>query len=215
MMSAVPTPHDGVGKVILVTSAIPGEGKTSFSLAVGRSAMRSGLSTILLDCDLRSPSVEALMRNATNTEIQQDSALDSGTGSAARSLAVDCGSGLHVLPMRTKNAVNQMLSASVIRALLQNLRQQYDLIVLDLPPVLAVADALTLAPMADGVVLVVDFHHTPRRAFADAVKMLQRNGAHIAGTVFSKGELQKYAKSYGRYGYLLSDLQPQRAIAAE
>ena len=211
---AIPTPHDGLGKVILITSAIPGEGKTSFSLAVGRSAMRSDLSTILLDCDLRSPSVDRMMRNANRTEIAPDGELGSVGGSSVRTLTVDRTTGLHVVPMRTKNAVNQMLSGSVIRNMLQHLRHHYDLIILDLPPVLAVADALTLAPMADGVVLVVDFQRTPRKAFADAVKMLQRNGAFIAGTVFSKGQLQKYALAYGRYGSLMEQ-QPEerRAIA--
>jgi Mrp family chromosome partitioning ATPase len=214
MMGAIPTPHDGLGKVVLVTSAIPGEGKTSFSLAVGRSAMRSDLSTILLDCDLRSPSVDRMMRNANRTEIAPDGELGSVGGSSVRTLTVDRTTGLHVVPMRTKNAINQMLSGSVIRNMLQHLRHHYDLIVLDLPPVLAVADALTLAPMADGVVLVVDFQRTPRRAFADAVKMLQRNGAYVAGTIFSKGALEKYALAYGRYGSLMEQ-QPEerRAIA--
>jgi Mrp family chromosome partitioning ATPase/predicted nucleic acid-binding Zn-ribbon protein len=214
IMGAVPTPLEGLGKVILVTSAIPGEGKTSFSLAMGRSAMRSDLSTILLDCDLRSPSVDAMMRNANRTEIEPDGELGSVGGSSVRTLTVDRTTGLHVIPMRTKSAINQMLSASVVRGMLQHLRHEYDLIILDLPPVLAVADALTLAPMADGVVLVVDFQRTPRKAFADAVKMLQRNGAFIAGTVFSKGQLQKYALAYGRYGSLMNEAPTsQRAIA--
>jgi succinoglycan biosynthesis transport protein ExoP len=214
IMGAVPTPLEGLGKVILVTSAIPGEGKTSFSLAMGRSAMRSDLSTILLDCDLRSPSVDAMMRNANRTEIEPDGELGSVGGPSVRTLTVDRTTGLHVIPMRTKSAINQMLSASVVRGMLQHLRHEYDLIILDLPPVLAVADALTLAPMADGVVLVVDFQRTPRKAFADAVKMLQRNGAFIAGTVFSKGQLQKYALAYGRYGGLMNEAPaPQRAIA--
>ena len=216
IMGAIPTPLEGLGKVILVTSAIPGEGKTSFSLAMGRSAMRSDLSTILLDCDLRSPSVDAMMRNANRTEIEPDGELGSVGGPSVRTLTVDRTTGLHVIPMRTKNAINQMLSGSVVRGMLQHLRHEYDLIILDLPPVLAVADALTLAPMADGVVLVVDFQRTPRKAFADAVKMLQRNGAYIAGTVFSKGALQKYALAYGRYGGLMDEMPAQRrAIAAE
>jgi polysaccharide biosynthesis transport protein len=216
MMGAIPTPLEGLGKVILVTSAIPGEGKTSFSLAVGRSAMRSDLSTILLDCDLRSPSVDAMMRNANRTDIEPDGELGSVGGPSVRTLTVDRTTGLHVIPMRTKNAINQMLSASVVRNMLQHLRHEYDLIILDLPPVLAVADALTLAPMADGVVLVVDFQRTPRKAFADAVKMLQRNGAFIAGTVFSKGALQKYALAYGRYGAVMPEIAAQRrAIAVE
>jgi succinoglycan biosynthesis transport protein ExoP len=213
VMGAIPTPHDGLGKVVLITSAIPGEGKTSFSLAVGRSAMRSDLSTILLDCDLRSPSVDAMMRNANRMEISPDGELGSAGGSSVRTLTVDRMTGLHVVPMRTKDAVNQMLSGSVIRNMLQHLRHHYDLIILDLPPVLAVADALTLAPMADGVVLIVDFQRTPRKAFADAVKMLQRNGAFIAGTVFSKGSLQKYALAYGRYGSLMPPADESRAIA--
>jgi succinoglycan biosynthesis transport protein ExoP len=214
IMGAVPTPIEGLGKVILVTSAIPGEGKTSFSLAMGRSAMRSDLSTILLDCDLRSPSVDAMMRNANRTEIEPDGELGSVGGPSVRTLTVDRTTGLHVIPMRTKNAINQMLSASVVRNMLQHLRHEYDLIILDLPPVLAVADALTLAPMADGVVLVVDFQRTPRKAFADAVKMLQRNGAFIAGTVFSKGALQKYALAYGRYGGLMEEIPAQRRAIA-
>jgi polysaccharide biosynthesis transport protein len=214
MMGAIPTPLEGLGKVILVTSAIPGEGKTSFSLAVGRSAMRSDLSTILLDCDLRSPSVDGMMRNANRTEIEPEGELGSVGGPAVRTLTVDRTTGLHVIPMRTKSAINQMLSASVVRGMLQHLRHEYDLIILDLPPVLAVADALTLAPMADGVVLVVDFQRTPRKAFADAVKMLQRNGAFIAGTVFSKGALQKYALAYGRYGGLMHEIPAQRRAIA-
>jgi succinoglycan biosynthesis transport protein ExoP len=214
MMGAIPTPLEGLGKVILVTSAIPGEGKTSFSLAVGRSAMRSDLSTILLDCDLRSPSVDGMMRNANRTEIEPDGELGSVGGPSVRTLTVDRITGLHVIPMRTKSAINQMLSASVVRGMLQHLRHEYDLIILDLPPVLAVADALTLAPMADGVVLVVDFQRTPRKAFADAVKMLQRNGAYIAGTVFSKGALQKYALAYGRYGGLMHEIPAQRRAIA-
>lgn len=215
IMGAIPTPLDGLGKVVLVTSAIPGEGKTSFSLAVGRSAMRSDLSTILLDCDLRSPSVDAMIRNANRTEIEPDGKLGSLGGPSVRTLTVDPATGLHVIPMRTTSAINQMLSASVVRGMLQHLRHEYDLIILDLPPVLAVADALTLAPMTDGVVLVVDFQRTPRKAFADAVKMLQRNGAFIAGTVFSKGALQKYALAYGRYGGLMQEIPAQRrAITA-
>jgi uncharacterized protein involved in exopolysaccharide biosynthesis/Mrp family chromosome partitioning ATPase len=212
---AIPTPHDGLGKVVLITSAIPGEGKTSFSLAVGRSAMRSDLSTIVLDCDLRSPSVDRMMRNANRTEIAPDGELGSAGGSSVRTLTVDRTTGLHVVPMRTKNAVNQMLSGSVIRNMLQHLRHHYDLIILDLPPVLAVADALTLAPMADGVVLIVDFQRTPRKAFADAVKMLQRNGAFIAGTVFSKGALQKYALAYGRYGSGANEAEPRAIVVGE
>jgi len=176
IMGAIPTPLEGLGKVILVTSAIPGEGKTSFSLAVGRSAMRSDLSTILLDCDLRSPSVDAMMRNAKRTEIEPDGELGSVGGSAVRTLTVDRTTGLHVIPMRTKSAINQMLSASVV--------------------------------------LVVDFQRTPRKAFADAVKMLQRNGAFIAGTVFSKGALQKYALAYGRYGGLMQEIPAQRRAIA-
>jgi succinoglycan biosynthesis transport protein ExoP len=215
LMGAVPTPRDGMGKIILITSAIPGEGKTSFSVALGRSAMRSDLSTILMDCDLRKPSVESLLRDAKQAEPSQDLSFAHNGSHQTRSLIVDRSSGLHVVPMKTKHTVNQMLSASVIRGMLQQLRLDYDLILLDLPPVLAVADALTLAPMADAVVLLVDTHRTSRKAFAEAIQMLQRNGAYIAGTVFSKGELQKYARAYGGYGYLLSDLRPQPAATAD
>jgi uncharacterized protein involved in exopolysaccharide biosynthesis/Mrp family chromosome partitioning ATPase len=215
LVGAVPTPRDGMGKIVLVTSAIPGEGKSSFSVALGRAAMRADLSTMLLDCDLRKPSIEQLLRDKGRPEPMDDLVYAPNGNPQTRNLIVDRVTGLHVVPMKTPNMANQMLSASVIRTMLQQLRLKYDLILLDLPPVLAVADALTLAPMSDAVVLLVDLHRTSRKAFADAVQMLQRNGAYIAGTVFSKGELQKYARAYGGYGYLLSDLRPQPATHAD
>jgi Mrp family chromosome partitioning ATPase len=174
--------------------------------------MRWDLSAALLDCDLRRPSVETLMRWEDRGAIGPDGELGR-PDEMTRQLIVDRRSGLHILPLKKKTGGPQLLSASLLRSLLQRMREKYDLILLDMPPVLAVADALAGAALADGVVLVVDCQRTPRRAFSDAVQMLRRNGALIAGTVLSKGELPKYAQAYGGVPTLADD-GPKRPILA-
>jgi len=210
MVRAVPNQPDGLGKVVVVTSAMAGEGKTSLSLALGRSAMRSHISAVLLDCDLRRPSVEALLRDVDRPRAQPETVGGEAT-ELIRGLIVDRASGLPVIPALLRNSDDRILSLATVRGVLTILRRKYDLVLLDMPPVLAVADALTLSPLADGVVLVVDAQRTPRAAFGQAVQMLRRNGADIAGAVFSKADLPKYMRAYGAYRQLAS---PPRSRAS-
>jgi succinoglycan biosynthesis transport protein ExoP len=196
------------GKILLVTSALPGEGKSSLAVALARSARQSGMSAILLDCDLRKPSVAKLLAGRRRGSAKPTSlpTVSADLGSSEPPIRVDVRSGLHVLPIASYVATpHQLLTSSGLPALLETLRSRYDLIVLDTPPLLAVTDALNLAPLADEVVLVVDRNSTPRDAINAAVQILRRSGIDIAGTVLSKVDVGKtghtaygyYAKRYG------------------
>ncbi len=184
------------GRVVLVTSALPGEGKTSFSVALGRSSMQAGLSTFVLDCDLRRPSLE---RAILGHKPPAGTGVDAATLSPAAAIAgarVDARSGMRFLPL-TRSVANPRgaLASPGLPGLLEELRAQYDLIVLDTPPVLAVSDVLQLGPLADQVLMVINWRETPRLAVAAAVRVLRRSGMPTPGAVISKVNLRRYAKA--------------------
>lgn len=193
-----PRPQTGKrrGRVVLVTSALPGEGKTTFSVALGRSSMQSGLSTFVLDCDLRRPSLE---RAILGHEIPAGAGVDAAALSPAAVIArasVDARSGMRFLPLpHYVPNPRGVLAWPGLPNLLEELRAQYDLIVLDTPPVLAVSDVLQLGPLADQVLMVIDWRGTPRPAVAAAVRVLQRSGMPATGAVISKVNLRRYAKA--------------------
>ena len=184
-----------MGRVVMVTSALPGEGKTSLSLALGRTAVQSGLSAIVIDCDLRRPSVEGMVGPAQNEERRQALA-ENGIAALFDRPDLDNRSNLLVMPVRgTVQNPRSALTLSGLPQVLRRLRMHYDIIILDTPPTLAVADSCNLGPLADDAVVVVNWRHTPRAAVADSVKALRRSGVNLAGAVFSKVDLRRYART--------------------
>jgi capsular exopolysaccharide synthesis family protein len=112
--------------------------------------------------------------------------------------------GLSVLPCGAlpSNAAH-LLSGTRMRVLLQELRQQFDIIVLDTPPVLATADAGIVASLTDGVLLVVRAGSTDKNAAQRAVQQLSNVGARVIGTVLNdpRGEVAKEGDYYYPYDY--------------
>ncbi len=186
------------GQVIMITSALPNEGKTSFCVALGRAAARSGLKALVIDCDLRRPS---LARVAGLPE--RDGSRRSGTERAQEALlfgepAVDQMSSLHVLPVHGPvSNPHEALASSRLPSIVGRLRETYDIIILDTPPVLAVSDPVNLARLADDVMLVVSWRKATRMAVVAALKALNRNGALATSIVLSKVDLRRYARGFG------------------
>ncbi len=184
------------GRVVLVTSALPGEGKTSFSVALGRSSMQSGLSAFVLDCDLRRPTLErAILGRAGAARVGQKEEPCDPAALIARA-SVDARSGMRFLPLaRYVSNPRGILAWPGLPGLLEELRAQYDLILLDTPPVLAVSDVLQLGPLTDQVLMIINWRDTPRPAVAAAMRALQRSGMPATGAVMSKVNLRRYARA--------------------
>jgi uncharacterized protein involved in exopolysaccharide biosynthesis/Mrp family chromosome partitioning ATPase len=252
------------GRCLVVTSALPGEGKTSFAVSLGRAAAELGRSVVLIDGDLRRPSVARLLASTPpgnpsrkptppskeralidreaaplderqpnqnpkhqdpeqqNQGQQNAGQQDAGSrGVAPRNLARRAEpprdgarggmSGTLQADPQSQLAFMSLLSGMAgrprficgqeIGVLFRSLARTYDLVIIDAPPLLLLADALTLATAADGVLLVVDCHAAPRRAVASAVQLLDRQGADILGAVTSKVDLRRDRQAVAQYFY--------------
>jgi capsular exopolysaccharide synthesis family protein len=196
-------------KVVLVTSAVPAEGKSVFALSLARSAAQAGHRTLLIDCDLRRPSVSRLLRQPPGVDLisfcqeKETSLAITQSGERAQ---IDTESTMHFIPTAGHSRSPQdLLNSPATRDFLDRMRSQYDLIVLDTPPILAASDALVLAPLADTTVFLVRWGVTPRSVATHALRTLAREGVALAGTVLSRVDERKY-RSYGEaeYGYFLT-----------
>ena len=177
------------GRVLMVTSSQPGEGKTSFSVAIGRAAAARGLSVALLDCDLRQPSLRnyfPLLQPPQEPDVE----------AAFAEARVERASGLHVLvPSASGGNPHAALSSQNLPRTLQRLRREHDVVIIDTPPVLAVSDVLSVAPLVDDVVMLVGWRETRRATVQAALKVLRRARVPVAGVVLSKVDLRRFARA--------------------
>ncbi len=189
----------GRPKVVLVTSALPDEGKTFFSVALARSVARAGGRSLLVDCDLRRPGIAATLGIAPQQGV---GALVAGQR-VADLVQRDEATQLDVITAAgARENVQTIVSSDALRALVNEARDHYDIIILDSPPVLAVVDSRVLSLMADATVLVVRWRRTPRVLVLQALKQLRVYGAKVAGIVITQANLRSLAASEGSHAYV-------------
>lgn len=172
-------------KVILVTSARGGEGKTSVAMSLAESFVRNGSYTLLVDANLRNPEIadnykmlsSRLAHTALATWLQNPQA----TRDVVR-LTV-AGNDLHVIPsFKADSSAAELLSSS-FRTCLDHWKEEYDVIIIDSAPVLEVADTLSIAPYCSDTVLVANEQLTKPRHLRSAIDVLRRIGVKLAGVV--------------------------------
>lgn len=188
-------------KSILVTSPGAGEGKTTVSLNLAEALSWQGKRVVVVECDLRRP------RLARRLTLPRDKGLslllasaEQGAKNGEHIFEVE---GISVLPAGViPPSPVELLSSQKMRQLLSNLGAQYDFIVIDTPPMLGVADALVLAPLVEGVMLVVDLGTTRWDATEDTLLAFKQSGIKLLGLtvngIRSKGRGYRYYY-YNRY----------------
>lgn len=185
-------------RAVQLTSPKPGDGKTTTSANLAYAVARAGQRVVLIDCDLRKPRIHEYFDlpndRGFTTVLLGEARLDE----VAHKL--DDGSGLVVIPSGpVPPDPSELLSGRRARNLLETLRDEVDLLVIDSPPVLAVSDPLVLSTVADGVVLVASAGNTDRDQVTRAVEALRTVDAPVLGTVLNRFA-SKRSGSYG-YGY--------------
>ena len=189
-------------RVFLITSAIPGEGKTFNSSNFAASLAQQGFRTLLIDADLRKPSVGRLLFGKNLKPGLSEVLL--GTVPFAEAVVPTKVENLSFLPAGgIAPNPSELLAQSACKDLLRGLREQYDRIVIDSSPVLAVRDPLLLAQWADIRCLIVRAHHSPAKASQQAARLLADAGTPAAGAVINsirQGSSSYYAYAYRTYG---------------
>lgn len=184
---------DEPARVVIVTSARSGEGKTSLAVSLGLTLAESGRRTLVIDADLRHPSVAPLIgiegTVGLTTVMLHDCTLDD----AVQSWGHDK---LSILPAgRMSPNPGQLMSSGQLMELIKTVREEYDQVIVDTPPVLAVSDALWAAPASDGVILVARVRKTPFKSLREAIEAVRASHASVLGVVLN-GSREKRDSRY-------------------
>lgn len=194
-------------RLILITSSGPQEGKSTTSSNLALAMAQSGKKTLLIDCDLRKPTIHKKFK--ISNRIGLSNLLADGL---KLSDVIFCfGKGMDVLTSGTiPPNPSEMLSSKKMKIFLQEASKVYDRIIIDSPPVNAVTDAQILATVTDGVVLVVGSGITEIDMAKRAKELLSKVKANILGVVLNKTEAmgRKYGKQY--YYYYAEDGEKKR-----
>jgi capsular exopolysaccharide synthesis family protein len=198
--------QDLEGSSVILTSAYPGEGKTAVCVNLALALASSGRRVLVVDLDLRNPTAHSLLRGhnecgVTDVLLDRQPLKDClqflDAGFTPSRLAV----GLYLLAAGVSvTEPAELLGAAKMASLLEGLTRQADIVLLDTPPVLPVADTLVIGRMAAGAVLVVEANRTPEFAVQRAKDALTRNQTRLLGIVLNKFEAQAGGYGYG-YGY--------------
>ena len=182
-------------KIIQITSAVPGEGKTTFAVSLAASLAQSGMRVLLFDLDLRHPSVA---RELPLAEGGAFSRFVAGEQRSDEAVQRDPESGVEVIAFQhSRLNPTRLLSSRRMASLIGLLRNSYDCVILDGPPLLGVSDSKLLTELADAVVFVVRWEHTTLDVVEDAVRQLEAVRAKVGGAVITQVDVERHAQ----YGY--------------
>jgi capsular exopolysaccharide synthesis family protein len=171
-------------RVLAITAARPGEGKTTLTIALARALAMSGVRVVAVDCDVRQPSFDPVFQIGGAEGLTDYLA---GLASLDQIVCRDAESSLAVIGTGTQsgNALPMFLS-SALPEFLEALRDRYDVVLLDVPPTFALAEGRVVAQVADGALLCVRWGRTPQRVVMAAVTLLQESGVDLVGTILTR-----------------------------
>ncbi len=183
-------------KVISLTSTLAGEGKTTLAAWIARLSAKSGQRVILIDADLRRPSIHlALGQRNKNTLADYLS----GTKKLEETINTSDPSGLHVIYGRSvPNSALDMISSEKMDALIRNLRGTYDLVIIDTPASMAVPDARALEKRSDLFLYCIAWNKTPRDLIHNGIAQFKKFGNPTIASVLTQIDPQKHVQlGYG------------------
>jgi capsular exopolysaccharide synthesis family protein len=184
-------------RVIAVSSTAPAEGKTLTSVNLALTLASSDERVLLVDGDLRKAQVHAVLHSKRSPGLS-----DILVGRAKPSQAIQrvAGSNLNLLAAGGHvPSPADLLTVNALKGLLDGLRSFYDWIVIDTPPIAVVSDALVIAPLTDGVVVVAGAEMIPRKAIAHTLERVAMTGARVLGVALNRTQAERRSYYYGHY----------------
>ena len=200
-------------RVIGLTSSVPNEGKSTVAVSLARLMSQVGGRTILVDCDLRNPSLSrTLAPNATTGLLH----VFSGRASLDEAIWSDPSTKMAFLPVVTRarpSHSNELLSSPQLKKLFEQLRERYDFVVVDLPPLAPIVDVRTTTQLVDSYIFVVEWGRTKIDVVEHALDRAPAVYDNLIGVVLNKVDMNVfgrytnhhegyyYNEHYSRYGY--------------
>ena len=184
-------------KVVMITSSFPGEGKSTIAANLAVTIAQAGNRVILVDCDLRRPSMNTLFEHPRTPGVTEVLAGDVALADALHTTDIE---NIFLLTAGTipPNPA-ELLCSDSMRDLLAGLRESYDMVIIDAPPVIPVTDAPLLSSLTDMVVIVLESGRIPAKAAQRMKELLQSVQAPVAGFVLND-RTSVFSDSYGYYG---------------
>lgn len=194
-------------QVICVTSSNPAEGKSSVASNLATVAIAKYERVLLIDCDLRKPVQHKIFKVSNKLGIsnlmKDKSEVDLEIGGYFQKFKDNSTDGKLYVLTSGKSVPNpqEMLASERFKELIEKFREMFDYIIIDCPPLNAVADAIPVSSIVDGTLFVVSAMDTDKREAKNALTMLQRNGANVLGCVLTKVDItsKSYYSYYGNY----------------
>jgi capsular exopolysaccharide synthesis family protein len=189
---------DMAPKSIMVSSSVPGEGKTSTAIALAQSWASSGKKVLLLDCDLRRGSLRTEFKIETKSGLI---AVLSGNTPFEEAVSHHEGTGIDVLIADSSKVTGvDVFSSKSYEAFIAKMRDLYDYIIIDTPPMLAVPDARVIAQNTDAVVYLAHWDSTSRRMIRSGLDLLYQVNVHVKGLALTRMDSKRMHR-YGYFGY--------------
>ena len=194
-------------QVICVTSSNPAEGKSSVASNLATVAIAKYEKVLLIDCDLRKPVQHKIFKVSNKLGIsnlmKEKSEIDLEIEGYFQKFKDNSTDGKLYVLTSGKSVPNpqEMLASERFRELIEKFREMFDYIIIDCPPLNAVADAIPVSSIVDGTLFVVSAMDTDKSEAKNALTMLQRNGANVLGCVLTKVDItsKSYYSYYGNY----------------
>jgi succinoglycan biosynthesis transport protein ExoP len=207
---------DSTTGVIMITSSVPEEGKSSLALTLAINLKQAGNRVLLVDADLRRKGVEKffdLPGDAPGlTDLVMDS--DGNVGDYVTRLEAPGLDFLRSGDPRHANA-SDIFSSHRMKGIVTALKERYDYVLIDSPPIMAVADARVIGQLADKTLFVVRWNKTPRKVAKAALDLLHKSGTDVVGIVLQQVDFKRYGRfgqggsgyyyHYGRYARYYED----------
>lgn len=201
------TAKDSKCRVVGITSSMPNEGKSTTSINLAYSIAETGKRVLIIDGDMRLPTLAKRLNINRSPGLSN---LLAGLCSGADVLrASGIHDNLHALPAGDiPPNPNELLGSELMESVIDSLKNNYDYIIVDLPPVTSVSDGLVISKLLDGIIIVVRRNYCDQQSLAEAMRQIEFRHGKVLGFVLTRSEIshknykkyKKYKKGYG-YGY--------------
>ena len=186
---------DNPPKIIMSTSSIPGEGKTTQAISLAHNLAGLDKKVLLIEGDIRRRTFSQYMENSSTGGLVS---VVSGELSIEDAVVCDTGLGVDVL-MGDKSSINaaDLFSSTKFRNFLTAAREAYDFVIIDTPPVLVVPDARVIGHLVDSIIYTVNWDKTTKAQVLDGLRQFSSVGLRVSGLVLAQID----ARGMKRYGY--------------